>query len=70
MFVMEKKNPRFLNLETFDDIPQVLHEPIFEKAFKTAEISAMSQEEHNKYLESLMSYWESKGVLDTARDEG
>jgi predicted transposase/invertase (TIGR01784 family) len=58
------------NLETLDDIPQVLNEPIFEKAFKTAEISAMSKEEHDKYLESLMSYWESKGMLETARAEG
>jgi predicted transposase/invertase (TIGR01784 family) len=58
------------NLETFDNIPSVLKEPIFEKAFKTAEISAMSKEEHDKYLESLMSYLESKGMLDTAREEG
>lgn len=58
------------NLETFEDIPQVLNEPIFSKAFKTAEISGMSKEEHEKYLESLMSYWESKGMLDTAREEG
>jgi predicted transposase/invertase (TIGR01784 family) len=58
------------NLDTFDHIPTLLKEPIFEKAFHTAEIGAMSIEEYKTYTESLMSYWESKGMIDTARDEG
>ena len=58
------------NLEAFDHIPTILKEPIFEKAFHTAEIGAMSMEEYKFYTESLMSYWESKGMIDTARDEG
>ena len=58
------------NLDTFDHIPTLLKEPIFEKAFHTAEIGAMSIEEYKIYTESLMSYWESKGMIDTARDEG
>ena len=58
------------NLDTFDHIPTLLKEPIFEKAFHTAEIGAMSLEEYKIYTESLMSYWESKGMIDTARDEG
>jgi len=31
-------------LETFDDIPAILKEPIFEKAFKTAEVANMTPE--------------------------
>lgn len=58
------------NLETFDHIPTILKEPIFEKAFRTSEIGAMTKEEHDIYTESLMTYWESKGMIDTARDEG
>ncbi|MCX7998706.1 MAG: Rpn family recombination-promoting nuclease/putative transposase [Leptospiraceae bacterium] len=58
------------NLESFDDIPSIFNEPIFEKAFHTAEISGMSKEEYEIYIESLSSYWESKGMLDTAREDG
>ena len=58
------------NLDTFDHIPAILNEPIFEKAFHIAEIGGMSLEEYKVYTESLMSYWESKGMIDTARDEG
>lgn len=60
----------FKHLDTFDHIPAILNEPIFEKAFHTAEIGAMSREEYKIYTESLLSYWESKGMIDTARDEG
>ncbi|MEM7183121.1 MAG: Rpn family recombination-promoting nuclease/putative transposase [Spirochaetota bacterium] len=58
------------NLETFENIPAILNEPIFQKAFHTSEISAMNQEEYNVYINSLMGYWESKGMMDTARAEG
>ena len=30
----------------------------------------MSKEQYNVYTNSLMAYWESKGSIDTARDEG
>ena len=58
------------NLENFEQIPTILKEPLFEKAFHTSEIGAMTREEYNVYQESLLSYWESKGMIDTARDEG
>ena len=51
-------------------IPSILREPIFEKAFRTAEIGALSQREYDIYKESLMSYLESKGMIDTAFVEG
>lgn len=58
------------NLESFDHIPAILKEPIFEKAFHTSEIGAMSRSEYDVYMESLMGYWESKGMLETAMAEG
>jgi predicted transposase/invertase (TIGR01784 family) len=58
------------NLESFDHIPAILKEPIFEKAFHTSEIGAMNKEEYDVYMKSLMSYWESKGMIDTALAEG
>ncbi|MCB1160685.1 MAG: PD-(D/E)XK nuclease family transposase [Leptospiraceae bacterium] len=58
------------NLENFDHIPAILNEPLFKKAFLTSELSAMNSFEFDTYHESLMAYWESKGMLDTARDEG
>jgi predicted transposase YdaD len=30
----------------------------------------MSQKEYDVYKESLMSYWESKGMIETAKEEG
>jgi predicted transposase/invertase (TIGR01784 family) len=57
-------------LESFDHIPDILKEPIFEKAFQTTEIAAMNREEYEKYQESLIGYWESIGMIETARLEG
>ncbi len=57
------------HLEEFDDIPTILNEPIFQKAFKTAEIAKFSKEEYDKYQESLLNYIELKSVVDTAIEE-
>ncbi len=57
-------------LETFDDIPEILNEPIFEKAFKTAEVANMSPEQRDEYEQSRMSYLEVKEVANTAEMDG
>ncbi len=57
-------------LETFDNIPDILKEPIFKKAFKTAAIANLSPEEYKKYLDSLDAYREIKGITETAMEEG
>jgi predicted transposase/invertase (TIGR01784 family) len=57
------------HLEEFDDIPTILNEPIFQKAFKTAEIAKFSREEYDRYQESLLNYIELKGVVDTSKEE-
>ncbi len=57
------------NLESFEEIPAILKEPIFEKAFHISEVGAMSSEEYKIYKENLLAYWESKGMIDTAKKE-
>lgn len=57
-------------LETFDDIPAILNEPIFKKAFKTAEVANMSPEQRNEYEQSRLSYLEVKEAVNTAEMDG
>ena len=57
-------------LETFDNIPVILKEPIFEKAFKTAEVANMSPEQRDEYEQSRLSYLEVKEAVNTAEMDG
>ena len=57
-------------LETFDDIPTILKEPIFEKAFKTAEVANMTPEQRDEYEQSRLSYLEVKEAVNTAEMDG
>ncbi|HOY13916.1 MAG TPA: Rpn family recombination-promoting nuclease/putative transposase [Saprospiraceae bacterium] len=57
-------------LETFDDIPAILKEPIFEKAFKAAEVANMSREQRDEYEQSRLSYLEVKEAVNTAEMDG
>lgn len=57
-------------LETFDDIPAILREPIFEKAFKTAEVANMTPEQRDEYEQSRLSYLEVKEAVNTAEMDG
>ncbi len=58
------------NLENLDNIPEILQEEIFKKAFKTAEIANLSKDEYKKYIDSLDAYREIKGVTENAIEEG
>ena len=53
-------------LESFDEIPQILKEPIFEKAFGVAELAKMTPLQYEQYQESLLTYIEVKEVIKTA----
>lgn len=44
------------HLENFDDIPQILNEPLFDKAFKTADLAAMSPIKRKEYKQSWLDY--------------
>ncbi len=57
-------------LETFDEIPTILREPIFEKAFGVAELANMTAQQYEQYQESLMTYIEVKEFVRTAKDDG
>lgn len=58
------------NLEGFEDIPQILKEPIFQKAFDTAEVANFTSEQRAEYERSRMNYLGVKAVSDTAKEEG
>jgi predicted transposase/invertase (TIGR01784 family) len=57
------------NLESFDHIPTILNEPIFQKAFGTAELAGLTAEERSLYEENLIQYWGIKSALETAVEE-
>jgi predicted transposase/invertase (TIGR01784 family) len=58
------------NLESFDHIPAILNEPIFQKGFEIAEISHLTPLQHELYQKSLLQYWEVKNVADTSFKDG
>jgi predicted transposase/invertase (TIGR01784 family) len=58
------------NLEDFENIPLILQEKIFEKAFHVAEIANFTPEQLAQYEESLKNYRDLKGVVDTSYEEG
>lgn len=57
-------------LESLEEIPQILQEPIFERAFEVAELAKMTPEQYEQYQESLLTYIEVKEVVKTAEDDG
>ena len=58
------------NLESFDHIPAILKEPVFEKAFHTAELANLNREQYAAYETNLLDYWTAKAVVVTAWEEG
>jgi predicted transposase/invertase (TIGR01784 family) len=57
------------NLESFDHIPSILNESIFQKAFGTAELASLSAEQRDRYEQSLIQYRDLKSALETAVEE-
>ena len=58
------------NLASFDHIPAILNEPIFQKGFEIAELSHLTPRQFDAYQRSLMEYSEVKNVKDTAFNDG
>lgn len=58
------------HLEDFNELPNILNEPIFRKAFERAKEVNLTKEEKDAYEESLKSYRDNINVIDTARKEG
>ncbi|MDR3110286.1 MAG: Rpn family recombination-promoting nuclease/putative transposase [Planctomycetaceae bacterium] len=58
------------HLESFETIPLIFREPVFERALETAEIARFNKDEALQYEMSLMSQWDNYSVLQTAKEEG
>jgi len=58
------------HLEDFENIPGILKEDVFLKAFKVAEIANFDEKQLAEYEESLKHYRDLKGVIDTSFEEG
>ncbi|MCP5496345.1 MAG: hypothetical protein H7A23_17500 [Leptospiraceae bacterium] len=58
------------HLPNFSEIPSILKEPIFEKAFQVAETSSFNESELEAYMASLMEYWDMNNVIDGSFEKG
>ena len=58
------------HLEDFLTIPAIFNDNVFSQAFEKAEISKYNAVELDTYENSLKTYRDLKGVIDTAFDEG
>jgi len=57
------------NLGSFDSIPSIFREPIFERALETAEVARLTKDEMFQYEVSQMAQWDNDSVLETAKFE-
>lgn len=58
------------NLPSLDHIPQIMKEEVFAKAFHTAEVSAMSEQDRECYEQDLNDYWTYWATIDFAKKAG
>jgi predicted transposase/invertase (TIGR01784 family) len=58
------------HLEDFQTIPTIFRDDVFTQAFEKAELAKYGQAELDSYQNSLKTYRDLKGVIDTAFDEG
>jgi len=58
------------HLEDFDEIPEILKEKVFAKAFEVAEIARFNRQQLDEYEESLKSLREMFSVAETHYNEG
>lgn len=57
------------NLESFDEIPTILNEPIFKEAFDVAKIANFNKRQLNSYNESLKNFRDLHSVVQSAVDK-
>lgn len=58
------------HLEDFQTIPTIFKDEVFTQAFEKAELAKFNQAELDSYENSLKTYRDLKGVIDTAYGEG
>ena len=58
------------NLPDLEQIPSIMKEKVFKKAFHTAELASMPEEERERYEHNLHDYWTYLSTLNTAENKG
>ena len=58
------------DLPDLNDIPAIMNEPVFQKAFQVAELAAMNKTEREVYEKDLNDYWTYLASLETAEQKG
>jgi len=58
------------HLENLENIPDILDEPVFSKAFQVAEIANFSIDEYKAYQKSLLYYRDMVNLIKTNYEEG
>nr|VFK17317.1 MAG: conserved hypothetical protein (putative transposase or invertase) [Candidatus Kentron sp. LPFa] len=57
------------NLEDFEHIPAILDEPIFQKAFHTAELANLNHDQYEAYEKNLLDHWTIKATMVAIENE-
>ena len=55
-----------LELRNTKQMPAILNEPVFQKAFRTAELANLGKEQYGIYEQNLLDYWGVKAAVKTA----
>ncbi|MCL2710999.1 MAG: Rpn family recombination-promoting nuclease/putative transposase, partial [Planctomycetaceae bacterium] len=58
------------NLPDLKQIPSIMKEKVFKKAFQTAELAVMPEKERELYEENLHGYWSYLATIETAENKG
>ena len=58
------------NLPDLEQIPSIMKEKVFRKAFQTAELAAMPTKEREAYEHNLHDYWTYLATIETAENKG
>jgi len=58
------------HLPNLNDIPSIMKEKVFQKAFQKAEFASMPKKERERYEQDLHDHWTYLASLKTAEDKG
>jgi len=58
------------HLPDLEQIPSIMKEKVFKKAFKKAELAAMPEKEREVYEHNLHDYWTYLATIETAENKG
>ncbi|MCL2119192.1 MAG: Rpn family recombination-promoting nuclease/putative transposase [Planctomycetaceae bacterium] len=58
------------NLPSLEQIPAIMKEKVFQKAFHTAEVISMTEQDRLYYEQNLLDYWTYLATIETAENKG